>query len=204
MPVQWQKPFQSIVAILITWAVGHLLALTDTFASTPLLDTLSLADLALLFARIAILALLLVLARQLQTVLPKNGKGSSFLRAVLTPLATLIILLTGQNVVLEVLDSFLSHSGEQILILCFWLAALGCTGWLIWRSYLHGPELVAGFIALGHRFSQTREALKTCPQCGAHLKEVANYCGYCGAPLTSNLDGVEATEPEGLQSDTQP
>ncbi len=191
MPIPWQRPFQSIVAILITWVFGHLLARSGTFASTPLVDSLSLADLALLLSRCAILVLLLVLARQLQTVLPENGKGSSFLRAVLTPLAALIILLLGQNLLLEMVDPFLSRNGEQLLILVFWLAAVAATGWLIWRSYLHGPQLVAGLIALGHRFNQSREESRTCPHCGAHLKEAANYCAYCGAALTPRLENRE-------------
>ncbi len=202
MPIQWQKPLQSIVAIFITWIVGYLIAQSSIFASTLIFRSLSLADLALLLTRITILILMLVLARQLQMVLPENGKGASFLRAILTPLATLIILLMGQNVLLEMLAPFLSSGGEKILILLFWLATLACTAWLIWLSYLHGPELVAGIIALGHRFSQVKQEMKICPGCGAHLKETTNFCGYCGTSLMENETATDKStqkEPEGPQ-----
>lgn len=179
----WFKPLQSLVAILFTWIVGSLVAGSDTFATTPLVRGLSLADLAMFLTRFITLVLLFILVRQVQAALPENGRIASFLRALLPPLATLLILLLAQNLVLDMAEPFLSLGGERILVLLFWLAILAGAGWLVWTSYNHAPELVAGLLALGGKLERWPHKLHTCPSCGAHLKDQGRFCGYCGTPL---------------------
>ncbi|HEB78018.1 MAG TPA: zinc ribbon domain-containing protein [Methylothermaceae bacterium] len=185
----WYKPLQSLVAIFFTWIVGSLVAGSDTFATTSLARGLSLADLAMFLTQLITLVLLLILVRQVQTALPENGRIASFLRALLPPLATLITLLLGQNLVLDMAEPFLSLSGERILVLLFWLAILASAGWLVWTSYNHAPELVAGLLALGGKLERWPHKLHTCPSCGAHLKDQGSFCGYCGASLTPSPAG---------------
>ncbi len=181
----WFKPLQSLVAMLFTWIVGGLVAGSDTFATTSLTHGLSLADLARFLTQLVTLVLLFVLAGQVQAVLPENGRIASFLRAILSPLATLVILLLAQNLVLDLTEPFLGLTGKRMLVLLFWLAVLASAGWLVWTSYNHAPELVAGLLALGGKLENWPRRLHTCLACGAHLRDRGRFCGYCGAELTT-------------------
>ncbi|XSG83742.1 MAG: zinc ribbon domain-containing protein [Methylohalobius sp. ZOD2] len=182
MSSQWQKPLQSLVAMIATWILGMLVAQIPVFAH-PLVANLSLAEAVLYLTQFALLILFFILGRQIGAALPENGKTCSFLRAILTPLVVLIILGLGQETLLNLTSPYLSVTGERLLIVAFWLAILVSAGWLIWLCYTHASKLVAGIIALVDKLRHWRRQIRTCPACGAHLKEDFPYCPYCGAPL---------------------
>ncbi|BCX82029.1 hypothetical protein MIT9_P1611 [Methylomarinovum caldicuralii] len=187
----WRKPLQSLVAILFTWLIGVVVASSDLFAETPLLRGLSLADLALFLTQLVILVLLFVLARQIQAALPENGRIASFLRAILPPLATLVILLLAQNLILDIVAPYLALWGEHLLVLLFWLLVIATAAWLVWTSYCHAPELIAGVLAFGGKLGQLPKKLNTCPACGAHRRDDGPYCSYCGTRLETGDSPAE-------------
>ncbi len=180
---QWQKPLQCFIAILSTLLVGTLIANISNFSHTQVIKHLSLSELIIFLTQIAALVLLYLLAREIKEALPNNGKTSSFIRGILPATAALLILILGQDVIMDILAPYLSSKGERIVIFLFWLAILVSGTWFIWSSYIHGPQLVAGILALAHHFEQWGKQVTLCPACGAHVKDDMTFCSYCGAQL---------------------
>lgn len=190
---QWQKPLQILIAIFFTLMVGTLIAKVPSFAETALYRHLDLADLIVFLTQLAALLLLYLLAREVKESLPKNGKICSFLRGILPPIAALLILILGEDVLMDILEPFLSITGERLVILLFWLAILASGVWLIWSSYQHGPELIAGIVAWARFFETWGKEITLCPACGAHIDKGVKFCGYCGAPIQSKGDNPPST-----------
>src|SRR5206468_5739137 len=88
------------------------------------------------------LLLLWLLGQRAATELPKEGKGLSFLRQVIIPLVTFIVVSAGYKVLWLLVGPFLGPTGKTIYNWIFVVGIVGAASWLAVVWFHHSPLLV--------------------------------------------------------------
>lgn len=181
----WGWVGQFGIAILLALLLGAILGSLPLFAASIIAGTKLRASHMVQFMGYAgALLLFWRLGRRAAVELPEDGKGLSFLRHVITPLVTLIVVSAAYNVILMVIGPFLDKTVKPIYNWIFIIGIVGSALWLTVACLLHSAPLMASFQTLG-RVGQGAVQLPgvPCPQCGRAVAIDMQFCGRCGAPV---------------------
>lgn len=176
----WLVQYGSGIALALL--LGAILGGIPLFKETALGDTKLTASRIVQFMGYgSALLLLWLLGRRVAMELPEEGKGLSFLRQVITPLVTLIVLSVGYKVLWLLGGPFLGPTGKTIYNWTFVVGIVGAALWLAVAWFRHSPllfeslqelERVGKRVAPGHSLA--------CPECGVPVAAGMEYCGKCG------------------------
>jgi len=175
---------------LIQYGSGIVLALLlgAIMGSIPLFKETSLGDTKLTASRIvqfmgygSALLLLWLLGQRVALELREEGNGLSFLRQVIVPLATVVVVSAGYSVVWLLVGPFLGPTGKTIYNWMFVVGIMGSALWLAVVWFRHSPLLFEFLQELGEvgKRGMRRHGL-TCPECGVPVAAGMEYCGKCG------------------------
>ncbi len=136
----------------------------------------------------AILALWL-LARRAAMELPENQAWLMFLRQIVVPLATVIVVSAAYRLPLLFIGPFLNATAMDIYNWLFVLAITGAALWLAAAAYgASGLLLEALAPLLGPMgLSAPTSGATACPQCDAAVVAGQKFCGECGHSLSALL-----------------
>ena len=185
----WIWAVQYGIAILLAIILGAILGSISLFEETILGVTgLAASDIVKFLGYGSALLLLWLFGRQAITLLPENVKAFSFLRRVIVPLVTLIVVLAGYQVMLLILDPFLSETAITIYKWVFVLFVIGSALWLAIECYRNSFLLIEAFTALkGTGQSTVSKTSTTCPKCGTTVSVGIKFCSQCGYSLAGLL-----------------
>jgi hypothetical protein len=161
-----------LAAIGLGAGLAELTVFKQTMLGTPKLPAASLAR---FLGYGGALLILWMLAARSGRQIRKAAGSAAHLGFLVLPLATLIVLSVGYDVVLALLRPFLT---AQLKDAYNWLFVFGITAsalWLVVALYQHAE----GFIALA-KAVPLRANGKKCGSCGAGLPAKAKFCSACG------------------------
>ena len=162
-----------LAAVLLGTAIGELAVFKQTTLGTPKLSAAALARLVGYATALVVFALLgQRIAKQLQSA----GNGAAHLGFLVVPIALLVVLSAGYDVVLNALRPFLSATYKDAYNWVFVLGISACAVWLVVRLNRHAEGLVE--LVRGLRM---RRPGALCSACGAGLRDEAKFCAACGA-----------------------
>jgi len=178
----WGWVAQYGVAILLALLLGAILGSIPLFKETALGDTkLNASRLVQFLGYGGALLLLWLLGRRAAFQLPEDGKGLSFMRHILTPLATLTVVSAGYQVLLLLGGPFLDKTGKTIYNWIFVIGIIGAALWLILAWFLRSAPLMESLETLGREEqSADPQSSVPCPKCRRPVATGMKYCGYCG------------------------
>lgn len=184
-----------ILGWLVQYGSGIILALLlgAILGSIPLFKETSLGNTKLTASRMvqflgygSALLLLLLLGRRVAVELPEEGKGAFFLRQVITPLVTLVVVSAGYNVLWLLGGPFLGSTGKTIYNWTFVVGIVGAALWLAVAWFRHSPLLFESLQEFERKgtLSAPRRSF-TCPQCGLPVPAGMEFCGKCGKRISA-------------------
>ncbi len=181
----WGWVVQYGIAIFLALVLGAILGGIPLFKETTLGATgLTASDLVKFLGYAGALLLLWLLAYRAATQLPEDRKGLSFLRHIVIPLATLIVVSVGYGVLGLLVGPFLDETTGPIYNWVFVLGIVGVALWLALVGYRHSALLIESFAALGQPGQPASpQASVPCPQCGATAAIGTKFCSQCGQSL---------------------
>jgi hypothetical protein len=162
-----------LAALLLGAGLAELSVFKQTMLGTPKLPAAAMAR--FLGCGGALLILWILAARSGQQIHKAAGDAAQ-LGLLVLPLATLIVLSVGYDVVLTLLRPFLT---AQLKDAYNWLFVFGITAsalWLVVALYQHAES----FITLA-KAVPLRANGKKCGSCGAASPAKAKFCAACGA-----------------------
>ncbi len=192
----WGWALQYGVAIFLAVLAGAVLGSNPLFKGTALGGGLTASHVVQFLGYGGALLVLWFLACRAAMEIPEDAKGLSFLRRLVVPLATLIVLSAGYKVLLLLLTPFLKKTAITVYNWIFVLGIIGAVFWLILRSYRTSVLLVDTLAPLGPAGQPAAPsapgscllcgapvvpAMKSCSRCGQRLDSAT--CRNCGAPL---------------------
>jgi len=183
----WGWVVQYGIAIVFALLLGAILGSILLFKETTLGATgLTASDVVQFLGYGSALFLLWLLARQAAIQIPEDGKGLSFLRHVVIPLATLIVVSAGYSVLRLVVSPFLDETSMTIYNWVFVLGIIGTALWLVLTGFQYSAPLIEAFATLGRtRQSGSPETSLSCPQCSEPVTTSMKFCSHCGQSLAS-------------------
>lgn len=170
--------FVTIVAIL---AIGKAITWVPVMYQLDVAGYFKAAEIVWFFARLAALVMFYFFAGYLIDALPDRGGVLSFARAVAEPLTALLIVITVQALLWEILAPFVDALGRTIYFSAAISLIVGVSIWLVLRAYHHATYLVETAAKLLGLLSGLFPGLKsTCPQCQAEVAVGVHFCDHCG------------------------
>lgn len=128
----WRWVWLYGIGIVVVWLLGPELGDMPMFKEMTLGDSkVRGSQLAEFTADAFTLLLFLLLGHRAVSQLPKEGKWSSFLRRIIPPAVTLIIVLAGHRVLRTLAGPFLAEMDRMIYNLIFLLVGISVALWLI-------------------------------------------------------------------------
>lgn len=181
----WGWVVQYGIAIFLALVLGAILGGIPLFKETTLGATgLTASDLVQFLGYGGALLLLWLLAYRATTELPEARKELLFLRRVIVPLATLIVVSVGYKVLGLLVGPFLDETSTTLYNWVFVLGIVGAALWLALVGYRHSALLIESFAALGQPGQPAPpQASFPCPQCGATAAIGTKFCSQCGQSL---------------------
>ena len=181
----WGWVGQYGVAILLALALGAILGNLSLFKETAVGDTkLSASRVVQFMGYGGALLLLWLLGRRAAMQLPEDGKGVSFLRHVITPLTTLIVVSAGYNVLLLLGGPFLDKTGKVIYNWVFVIGIVSTSLWLTLAWFLKSAPLMESLKVL-ERAGQPADPQSSfpCRKCQRPVASGMKFCSHCGASV---------------------
>jgi len=125
-----------------------------------------------------------LLGRRAAMELPEDGNGLSFLRHVITPLTTLIVLSAGYQVLLLLAGPFLEKTGKTIYNWIFVIGIVAAALCLTLAWFRHSAPVMESLQALG-RVGQSGKPQSSlpCPKCHSPVPRGMKFCGHCGTSM---------------------
>jgi hypothetical protein len=181
----WGWVGQYMVSILLALLLGAILGNLSLFQETALGDTkLSASRVVQFMGYGGALLLLWLLGQRAAMQLPEDGRGLSFLRHVITPLTTLIVVSAGYKVLLLLAGPFLDKTGKMIYNWVFVIGIVSAALWLTLAWFLKSAPLMESLKVLGQG-GQSADPQSSFP-CSMCRRPVANgmrFCGHCGTSV---------------------
>lgn len=178
----WGWVGQYAIAILLALLLGAALGSMPLFKETVLVTKkLKASDVAEFMGYGGALLLFWLLARRAATQVPTDPNGVSFLRYVIPPLATLMVVSASYSVLLVVGGPFLTKTGKTIYNWVFIVGIITAAVWLILAWLRHAAPAMESLETLGEvgRNPQPSTTL-SCPHCQAPVVGHTTFCGRCG------------------------
>ena len=162
-----------VVALLLGAAIAELTVFKQTTLGTPRLPASALAR---FLGYGGALIVFWILARRIALQL-RNSECVRPVGLLMLPLASLIVLCAGYDVVLAILRPFLSAANKDVYNWMFVLSITACAIWLVASLYRRAEEIVDLLKTL--RWS-ARTPGSTCQFCTSALPGHARFCAGCG------------------------
>lgn len=181
----WGWVGQYGVAIILALLLGAILGNLSLFEQTAVGDTkLTASRLVQFMGYGGALLLLWLLGRRVTMQLPEDGRGLSFLRHVITPLTTLIVVSAGYKVLLLLGGPFFDKTGKMIYNWVFVIGIVSAALWLTLAWFLKSAPLMESLKTLGQAGqSADPQSSFPCPKCRGPVASGMKFCGYCGTPV---------------------
>jgi hypothetical protein len=160
-----------VAAVLLGAAIGELPVFKQTTLGTPKLPAASLARFLGYGGALVIFALL---ARRVTGQLRQSANGTAHLAFLVVPLAGLIVLSLGYDVLLAILHPFLGAAHRTLYNWLFVFGISACAVWLVAALYRHAEGLTELIRAVPR-------APLSCGSCGAAIQAQARFCAACGS-----------------------
>jgi len=168
----WIAPYTSaILAVLLAGPLLSSLALVQS-VSVPYLQ-LSGPHAIRLVANLLALAILWIFAFTASQQIPDNGRGSSFLRNLVLPLTTLIVVLLANKSFKTVGLPLIEQMGSSRFASGYAIGLVGSGLWLTAAWILHQPALREAFAPPGQTGRQGTQALSEDEDAGQEEKAAA-------------------------------
>ena len=182
MAKMWGWLVQYGSGIIFALLLGTILGSISLFQETSLGDTKLTASRIVQFMGYgSALLLLWLLGQRVAMELPDEGKGSSFLRQVIIPLITLVVVSSGYKVLWLLVGPFLGSTGKTIYNWAFVVGIVGAALWLAVAWFRHSPLLFESLQELEQMGKRSaRQPSLACPECGVPVAAGVEYCGKCG------------------------
>ena len=181
----WGWVGQYVIAILLALLLGAILGHLRLFEETVLGDTkLSASRVVQFMGYGGALLLLWLLGRRAAMQLPEDGRGLSFLRHIMTPLTTLIVVSSGYKVLLLLGSPFLDKTGKTIYNWVFVIGIVSAALWLTLTWFMKSAPLIETLEAPG-RVGQSDDPQSSfpCQNCRRLIANGMKFCGYCGTSV---------------------
>jgi hypothetical protein len=163
-----------LVAVLLAGGIGELALFKQTALGTP---KLSAAGLVRFLGYGGALVMLWLLGQRAAKQLRAAAGKTAHLGFLIVPLATLIALSVGYDVLLAILRPLLATSHRQVYNWVFVLGISASAVWLIVVLYQHSEGLIELLRTAQPRASRSEAK---CAACGAGLPQEAKFCPACG------------------------
>jgi hypothetical protein len=166
-----------LAAALLGAAIGELPVFKQTALGTPKLPAATLARFLGFGGALVIFALL---GHRAASQFRRSGNGTSHLAFLLLPLTALTVLSVGYDIVLAILQPFLSPANKNLYNWLFVLGISASAVWLVAALYRHSEGLVKLV-----KTARPRPPAASCEACGATLHEQAKFCAACGSAIAT-------------------
>lgn len=185
--IAWAWAGRYLIALVLALALGALLGSIPLFRQAGIGSTgLTASSLVRFLGYGAALLLLWLLGRTAATQIPEERKELSFIRQVIEPLITLVVVIFGHRVLLLLLAPFLGETGRSVYNWIFVLGSVGAALWLVLAGYRGSALWVEELPPLRRPSAPTPSgAPSTCPQCGATVRTGMKFCSQCGQSLAT-------------------
>lgn len=179
---EWAVPYA--IGIFLALALGTILGGIPLFKQTALGGTrLTAADLVHFMGYGGALVGVWLLAQRAAVHLPKGSLVLSLLRQVDVPLATLIVVSAGYQVLLLLVGPFLNETAATVYN---WIFVLGIVGAALWVAVV-GCRSSAVLIEMVGAPEHTVTSPSACPKCGVPVGVGQKYCSQCGQSLAPTV-----------------
>ncbi len=131
------------------------------------------------------LVLLWLLGHAARTRIPEERKDLWFTRQLAEPLATLIVIITGHQVLLLLLAPFLGGTGRSVYNWLFVLGSVGAALWLVLAASSAWATLTGERPLLRRSWPSPASKPPACPQCGTPVRTNMKFCSQCGQSIAS-------------------
>ncbi len=187
----WVWAGQYIIAMVLALILAAILGSIQLFAKTNIGATgVTASNVVRFLGYGGALLLLWLLAHTAATQIPEDGKGRSFVRHVIEPVATLIVVSIGYKVLLLLVGPFLGKTGTTVYNRVFVFGIVAAAVWLVWAGYRSSVSLMEAIAALRRSMpTDLSKPLAACPQCGATVSTGMKFCSQCGQTLASVFCG---------------
>lgn len=163
-----------VAALLLGLGIGELAVFKQTMLGNA---KLSAAVLARFLGYGGALAVFWMLGLRAAGQLRGSAGPAASLGFLVLPLATLIVLGAGYDVLLALVGPFLGAAHRQLYNWIFVLGISGCAVWLV--VSLH--QSAEGIVELAKTLRpHVRAPGRACAACGAQLALAAKFCAACG------------------------
>ncbi len=147
---KWSWAGQYGIAILVAVLLGLSLSKVPLFNQTTLVgNKLTAAQVVEFLGYGGALLLFWLLGRRMGLQLQRDGKELSFLRHVIIPLTTLIVVPASYRVLLPIAGPFLDKTGRMVYNWLFVGGMVSAGLWLIFAGVLRSAALIESFDLLG-------------------------------------------------------
>jgi hypothetical protein len=183
----WAWAGRYLIALVLALVLGALLGSIPLFRQAGIGSTgLTASSLVRFLGYGSALALLWLLGRTAAIQIPEERKELSFIRHVIEPLVTLIVVILGHRVLLLLVAPFLGENGRSVYNWTFVLGSVGAALWLVWAGYRGSALLMEELPPLRSPSVPAPSGTpSTCPQCGAAVRTGMKFCSQCGHSLAT-------------------
>ncbi len=183
----WAWAGQYLITMALALLLGFILGSLSLFREAGIGTTgLTAAHVIRFLGYASALVLLWLFGRTASTQIPEERKGLWFTRQLVEPLATLIVVIIGHQVLLLLLAPFLGATGRSVYNWLFVLGSAAAALWLVLAGSRAWAALT-GERPVPRRScpTPTSEAPSACPQCGTPVRANTKFCNQCGQSLAA-------------------
>jgi hypothetical protein len=181
----WAWAGQYLITMVLALLLGFILGNLPLFREAGIGTTgLTAAHMIQFLAYAGALVQLWLLGHAARTRIPEERKDLWFTRQLAEPLATLIVVITGHQVLLLLLAPFLGGTGRSVYNWLFVLGSVGAALWLVLAGSSAWAMLTGERPVLQRPWpTPSSETPPVCPQCGTPVRTNMKFCGQCGQSL---------------------
>ncbi len=182
----WAWTGQYLITMVLALLLGYILGSLPLFREAGIGTTgLTAAQMIQFLGYAGALVLLWLLGHAASTRIPEERKELWFTRQLVEPLATLIVIIIGHQVLLLLLAPFLGGTGRSVYNWLFVLGSVGAALWLVLAGSSAWAALTGERPMLRRPWpTPPSEVSAACPQCGTPVRSNMKFCGQCGQSLT--------------------
>jgi amino acid permease len=181
MNENWQWVGRYVAVILIAVILAASLGSMNLFESTKLGTKLTAAHIVQFLGFGAGLAVFWLLGQRASIEFRKQGGKWEFLRHIVLPLVTLIVVASAHGVILLVLRTLMDAEQRNLYNWLFIGGIIAAAAWLVVALFNQSSSLTQAVTSAAQRSEPGSAA--ACPHCGARTEAGAHFCSRCGGSL---------------------
>ncbi len=186
----WGWAIQYGIAILLALLLGAMLGSFSLFQQSSLGSLgVTASDIVHFLGYGSALLVFWLLGCRAAMELPEDRSWLAFLRQIVVPLATVVVVSAAYKLLLLLIGPFLNATATSIYNWLFVLGITGATLWLALAAYGGSPRLLEALTPLLGSMMQSAptSGATACPQCGVAIVAGQKFCGECGQSLASKV-----------------